>query len=251
MSRANAASPNDAARYQATSTRYSLGPFSFTLNTASISSAAARPRTQERQPENGRSNPLGRAWRWVTASKESSRSQPDRGSTAPVDPMPSQSCSVFAAYDNAWQNTPSSPSPEDSGCGVAWPSADLALPSLLQRDGLEPPPGFQPPVSSWTEDTIITANTHAFYLAAVGIKPIYSLDQRTGQVSTGFRKADASVTQVKTLISTLKKERLRWHPDHIEKRLGKRETDGAREASRTVFRAICGLLDQAVNDSWL
>jgi hypothetical protein len=91
------------------------------------------------------------------------------------------------------------------------------------------------------------ANTALFLLLALGFTPVIS---DSGRVT--FDRLTMTEAQVKTLVSVLKKEKMRWHSD----RLGRRNEDipgGGRnealqrdERARAVFHGVCGLMEFAL-----
>lgn len=91
------------------------------------------------------------------------------------------------------------------------------------------------------------ANTALFLLLALGFTPVIS---DIGLVT--FDHLSVTEAQVKTLVSVLMKEKLRWHSDRLGRRNedipngGTNETLQRDERARAVFHGVCGLMEFAL-----
>jgi hypothetical protein len=100
---------------------------------------------------------------------------------------------------------------------------------------------------NWSAEQVMQANTALFLLLALGFTPVIS---DIGLVT--FDHLSVTEAQVKTLVSVLKKEKLRWHSDRLGRRNedipngGTNETLQRDERARAVFHGVCGLMEFAL-----
>lgn len=150
---------------------------------------------------------------------------------------------LFCVYDKAWRSLP--PGWPD----IPFPSIDFSAASLRSRDLLVVPCGV-PPISNWATEVVVQANVQAFMLGGVGMSPHYTFNARTRQLHTGFDNRRTPAEQIVQLVAILKRERVRWHPDQLNRRFVG-EDNGAdalarSEDAKAVYLAVCDLLDLAL-----
>lgn len=154
---------------------------------------------------------------------------------------PEEAQNLFESYADRWGTLAA------TGPKVPYPARGLKSTNLVARDTLWAP-SVRSPVDTWSEETVMKANTHAFFLGAVGMSPSYS-EGPGATIQLGIDKASGSSAQLQQLVTMLKKERVRWHSD----RLGKRNAgnSGTNEAlqndtrARAVYHGVCELLEAA------
>ncbi|KAF2860449.1 hypothetical protein K470DRAFT_264449 [Piedraia hortae CBS 480.64] len=129
---------------------------------------------------------------------------------------------LFKAYEAAWSNLP----PNSSV--IPYPTYNLHASPLREASYLNP---------TWSTETVIKANTQAFFLRAVGLRPRYR-DLGRGRVELGFYHGDGDA--MGKLGKLLKKEVLRWHSDRLGRREGG-ENLVKDEIARAVFHAVVEL----------
>jgi hypothetical protein len=166
-----------------------------------------------------------------------SRRDPQPAPRIPSNPLRAKEVSrLFEKYNSSW-NALSATFPT-----IPYPTRTLLAPALCD-------PSTIPHALSrtWSTEQIMQANTALFLLLALDFTPVIS---DTGLVT--FDNLSVTDAQVKTLVSVLKKEKMRWHSD----RLGRRNEDvpgGGRneklqkdERARAVFHGVCGLMEFAL-----
>lgn len=177
-----------------------------------------------------------------------SRSRPQQHATPqqpPQQPSPqiprtylraTEAARLFKTYDSTW-NSLSATFPT-----IPYPTRTLLAPAISDPSTIP-----HPLAHTWSTEHVMQANTALFFVLALGLTPIAS---DAGIVT--FDRAATSETDLKGLISVLKKEKMRWHSD----RLGRRNegvADGGvntalqrDEKARAVFHGVCGLMEFAL-----
>ena len=163
--------------------------------------------------------------------------------TPPANHMrPEEARMLFKAYNERWNSLPT------TDPSIPYPCRGLQMAGLSARDSIWANL-INSPVSTWSEETVMQANTQAFFLGVVGITPQYTQAPGTGRVLMGFDKSRASVVQLKELVDILKKEKIRWHSDRLGRRnggmTGPNEALQRDERARAVFHAVCELVEVA------
>jgi hypothetical protein len=166
-----------------------------------------------------------------------SRRAPQTAPQIPSNALRAKEASrLFEKYNSSW-NALSATFPT-----IPYPTRTLLAPALCD-------PSTIPHALSrnWSAEQVMQANTALFLLLALGFTPVIS---DSGRVT--FDRLTMTEAQVKTLVSVLKKEKMRWHSD----RLGRRNEDipgGGRnealqrdERARAVFHGVCGLMEFAL-----
>ncbi|KXS95514.1 hypothetical protein AC578_4627 [Pseudocercospora eumusae] len=155
---------------------------------------------------------------------------------------PDEAKRLFKTYNDRWNTLPSTSS------DIPYPARGLHAGGLVARDSLWAP-NVSEHVSNWSEETVMQANTQAFFLGVVGLVPMYTQNPGTARIECGFDRASARKEQIEDLVGLLKREKIRWHSD----RLGRR-SDGRGgvnvglqrdERARAVFHAVCELMERA------
>jgi hypothetical protein len=183
----------------------------------------------------------GRTPRGTNRSRQSSDSKipQSRRDTQPAprissNPLRAKEASrLFEKYNSSW-NSLAATFPT-----IPYPTRTLLAPALCD-------PSTIPHALSrtWSAEQVMQANTALFLLLALGFMPVIS---DTGLVT--FDHLSVTEAQVKTLISVLKKEKLRWHSDRLGRRNedipggGLNETLQRDERARAVFHGVCGLME--------
>jgi len=194
---------------------------------------------------NRTSNINGRTPRGTNQSRQSSdaniprsRRDPQPAPQMPSNPLRAKEASrLFEKYDSSW-NALSVTSPT-----IPYPTRTLLAPALGDPSTI-PHPLFY----TWSAEQIMQANTSIFFLLALGFAPVIS---DAGLVT--FDPRSTTETQVKTLTSVLKKEKLRWHSDRLGRRNEHVPGGGLNEAlqrderARAVFHGVCGLMEFTLN----
>lgn len=155
---------------------------------------------------------------------------------------PDEAKQLFKTYNERWQALSA------TDANVPFPARGLQAHALKARDTLWAPL-CNTPISTWSDETVMTANAQAFYLGVVGLAPVYKEAPGTGSIEMGFEKSKASAGQVKQLVDILKKEKMRWHSDRLGRRNGgmsmPNEALQKDERARAVFHAVCDLMESA------
>lgn len=186
-----------------------------------------------------------------TGQQGNARFQPQTFSTfsAPSQPTPpanllkpDEAKRLFKAYDERWLSLgPTDPS-------IPYPARKLHPTGLLVRDSIWAPT-VSSPIAEWSEETVMQANTQAFFLGVVGLSPHYTEAPGTHKIVISYNKAKANPAQVKALVDMLKKEKARWHSDRLGRRnagmTGTNEALQRDEKARAVFHAVCELMEAA------
>ena len=162
-------------------------------------------------------------------------------STPPANLLqPDEALVLYKAYNERWASL----SPTD--LNIAYPSRGLDAAALSARDCIWAP-SVTSSIATWSNETVMQANTQAFFLGAVGLAPRYSEAPGSRKIEMGFDKRRASAAQIKDLTDLLKKEKVRWHSDRLGRRNGgtpgPNETLQKDERARAVFHAVCGLME--------
>ena len=179
------------------------------------------------------------------------RPQPQQPRFATFTPQPStppatvlkveEAQQLFVSYNGRW-NTVSASDPN-----VPFPTRGLTPANLSSRNTLWAPL-VSSPVEAWSEETVMKANTQAFFLGAVGLRPAYS-ELAGAKIELGIDKMSASSAQLQQLVEILKKERVRWHSDRLGKRNGGRAGPNQAlqndERARAVYHGVCELIEAA------
>lgn len=143
---------------------------------------------------------------------------------------------LFEKYNSSW-----------NALSVTFPTIPYPTRSLLAPALGDPSTIPHALARTWSGEQIMQANTVLFFLLAFGFTPVIS---NTGVVT--FDNVSVTEAQVKTLISALKKEKLRWHSDRLGRRNqdvpggGLNETLQRDERARAVFHGVCELMDFAL-----
>nr|POE78056.1 hypothetical protein CFP56_09697 [Quercus suber] len=199
---------------------------------------------QHDRPKRERRSHRHKEW---TGRKETSRSRPESRehrsrSTAPLSTIlgSKEVKPLFKRYNDEWQNLSSSDSK------IPFPARGLQASALSDHRSLCSPDTTDKP-STWPRDTIVRANTQAFFLHAIGLMPQYTIEPNSDRILCGHDMARASDTQIKDLLAMLKKEKVRWHSDRIGRRNdgepGLNEALQQDERVRAVFHAVCELME--------
>lgn len=202
---------------------------------------------------NGNTNPTRPAFERASFAGTSTphganRSRPQQHATTqqpPPQPAPkvprnhlraTEAARLFASYNSTW-NSLSATLPT-----IPYPTRTLLAPAISDPSTIP-----HPLAQTWSAEHIMQANTALFFVLALGPTPVVS---DAGIVT--FDRAATSETDLKELISVLKKEKMRWHSD----RLGRRNegvADGGvntalqrDERARAVFHGVCGLMEFAL-----
>ena len=153
---------------------------------------------------------------------------------------PEEAKQLFKAYCDRWAVL----APTDPN--IPYPARSLIASNLVKRDTIWAPL-VTSPISTWSEEAVMQANTQAFFLLAFGLSPTYT--EPGSRIEMGFDKRAATPEQVKALIDVLKKEKIRWHSDRLGRRTGgmsgPNEALQRDERARAVFHAVCGLMETA------
>lgn len=172
---------------------------------------------------------------------------PPRASVQPPQPpatvlRPEEARRLYKTYSDRWNSLP--PTSPD----VPFPARGLHAGGLAARDSLFAP-FVNAHVGTWSEETVMQANTQAFFLGVVGLIPQYTQSPATGRIEVGFDKSQASPEQIRDLVDILKKEKIRWHSDRLGRRNGggngPNEALQKDERARAVFHAVCELMERA------
>ncbi|KXT14271.1 hypothetical protein AC579_1279 [Pseudocercospora musae] len=155
---------------------------------------------------------------------------------------PDEAKRLFKTYNDRWTTLPSTSS------DIPYPARGLHAGGLVARDSLWAP-NVSDHVSNWSEETVMQANTQAFFLGVVGLLPMYTQNPATGRIECGFDKTSARKEQIEELMGLLKREKIRWHSDRLGRRSDGRGGVNERlqrdERARAVFHAVCELMERA------
>ena len=168
--------------------------------------------------------------------------RPPQQNPPPTLLKPEEAKRLFQTYNEQWNAL----APTDPN--IPYPARGLKPTALVVRDTLWAPQ-VNAPVNTWSEETVMQANTQAFFLGVAGLTPQYTESPSNGRIVMSFNKATATPEQVKQLIDILKKEKTRWHSDRLGRRNG--GVPGSNEAlqrderARAVFHAVCELMEVA------
>ena len=186
----------------------------------------------------------GRAPRGTNRSRQSSDTNipQSRRDTQPAPRIPSnplrakEASRLFERYNSSW-NALAATFPT-----IPYPTRTLLAPALADSSTI--PHALS---RNWSAEQVMQANTALFLLLALGFTPVIS---DIGLVT--FDHLSVTEAQVKTLVSVLKKEKLRWHSDRLGRRNedipngGTNETLQRDERARAVFHGVCGLMEFAL-----
>ncbi|KAK5168790.1 CorA metal ion transporter [Saxophila tyrrhenica] len=156
---------------------------------------------------------------------------------------PEEAKRLFKPYNDRWLSL----SPTDPN--IPYPTRTLSPSALASRSTLYAQ-NLSSPISTWSDELVMQANTQAFFLGAAGLAPSYTDSGPTGQVVLGFDRKTAGAERVRQLIEMLKKEKGRWHSDRLGRRNGGGQ--GANEGlagdarARAVFHGVCELMTFAL-----
>ena len=168
--------------------------------------------------------------------------QPQARSPPATFLKPEEAQRLFASYNERWNTV----SPADPN--IPFPARGLKPTNLIIRNTLWAPL-VSSPIEVWSEETVMKANTQAFFLGAVGLRPAYT-ELAGAKIELGIDKSAASAAQLQQLIDDLKKERIRWHSDRLGKRNGGRSGPNAvlqnDERARAVYHGVCELIEAAL-----
>lgn len=166
-----------------------------------------------------------------------SRQDPQPAPRIPSDPLRAREASrLFEKYNSTW-----------NALAVTFPTIPYPTRTLLAPALCDPSTIPHALSCTWSAEQVMQANTALFLLLALGFTPVIS---DIGLVT--FDHLSVTDAEVKTLVSVLKKEKLRWHSDRLGRRNedvpdgGTNETLQRDERARAVFHGVCGLMEFAL-----